>query len=82
MSSSGKWKPDPEKEECGQDLNLSFLYCDDDDGCLAKRNEFPYMVCYLCLRQLYNLITYILKIRGKARLYCQSCFNLIINRPY
>ena len=42
---SGKWKPDAEKEECGQDLNLSFIYCDDTEhDCIAKRNEFTYMV--------------------------------------
>ena len=47
---SGQWKPDAEKEECGQDLNLSFIYCNDEDHeCLAKRNEFPYMVCQFFL---------------------------------
>ena len=42
---SGLWKPDPERGECGQDLNLRFIVCDDPDECLATRNEFPYMVC-------------------------------------
>ena len=42
---SGRWKPDADKEECGQDLNLSFIYCDDEESdCIAKRNEFTFMV--------------------------------------
>ena len=41
---NGLWKPDSDKGECGEDLNLKFIICDDEDGCLAKRNEFPFMV--------------------------------------
>ena len=42
---SGIWKPDPKKGECGEDLKTQFIVCDDEEGCLATRNEFPYMVC-------------------------------------
>ena len=44
IQESGQWKPDVEEEECGQDLNLAFITCDDEDGCYAKQYEFPYMV--------------------------------------
>lgn len=43
IQDSGQWKPDVEEEECGQDLNLAFITCDDEDGCYAKQYEFPYM---------------------------------------
>ena len=44
----GTWKPDADKDECGHDLKLSFIVCDNsEDDCLAMRNEFPYMVYYL-----------------------------------
>ena len=42
---SGQWKPDPEKGECGEDLRTQFIVCNEPNGCNAKRNEFPYMVC-------------------------------------
>ena len=41
---SGQWIPDVEKGECGEDLKTQFIVCDDEEGCTATRNEFPYMV--------------------------------------
>ena len=41
---SGTWIPDVDKGECGEDLKTQFIVCDDEDGCTATRNEFPYMV--------------------------------------
>merc|ERR1712226_1512868 len=66
---SGIWKPDPKKGECGEDLKTQFIVCDDEDGCLATRNEFPYMA----------LLGYDVLNNGKI---FYTCGASVINKKY